>query len=253
MQYFGFDRPSFAFKTYGFGSNFDPMTLFAGGKQGVFYDPSDKSTLFQDVAGTVPVTKDGDPVALMKDKSGNGNHATQTVSASRPTYHTDGVLHWLQRDGADDFMNISRFSSAIPQPFSAVFADKVEYTATAYRFLFDSELANRSYVLKSTAANTLWISSGATRHIEANGLMDGVAEVSAFLFNGENSRFRKNNQAAVSMVIGTSGIQGVTLFSRDTGIDTLKGRFYGCALIAGTDYDNADLKQYLAAKAGVII
>ncbi len=69
MQYFGFDRPSFAFKTFGFGANFDPMTLFAGGKQGVWYDPSDKSTLFQDVAGTVLVTKDGDPVGLMLDKS----------------------------------------------------------------------------------------------------------------------------------------------------------------------------------------
>lgn len=49
--------------------SFDPLTLFAAGKQGVFYDLSDKSTLFQDVAGLVPVTKDGDPVGLMLDKS----------------------------------------------------------------------------------------------------------------------------------------------------------------------------------------
>lgn len=106
MQYFGFDRPSFAFKTYGFGSSeFSPLGLFVGGKQGVWYDPSDKSTLFQDAAGTIPVTKDGDPVALMKDKSGNGNHATQTVSTSRPIYKTDGILHWLQPDGVDDFFN----------------------------------------------------------------------------------------------------------------------------------------------------
>lgn len=105
MQYFGFDKPSFAFKTFGFGANFDPMTLFAGGKQGVWYDPSDKSTLFQDVAGTVAVTKSGDPVGLMKDKSGNGNHAVQTVSASRPTYQTDGILHWLQGDGVDDYLD----------------------------------------------------------------------------------------------------------------------------------------------------
>lgn len=71
MQYFGFDRPSFGIKTYGFGANPDDaiLALFAGGKQGVWYDPSDKSTLFQDVAGTVPVTKDGDPVGLMLDKS----------------------------------------------------------------------------------------------------------------------------------------------------------------------------------------
>ncbi|OLF36510.1 hypothetical protein BTW00_05330 [Psychrobacter sp. C 20.9] len=108
MQYFGFDRPSFGIKTFGFGSSeFSPLDLFAGGKQGVWYDPSDKSTLFQDVAGTVPVTKDGDPVALMRDKSGNGNHATQTLSAARPTYQTDGILYWLNFDGVDDELLIS--------------------------------------------------------------------------------------------------------------------------------------------------
>lgn len=69
MQYFGFDRPSFALRTLGFGDNFDPLDLFKGGKQGVWYDPSDKSTLFQDVSGTIPVTTDGDPVGLMLDKS----------------------------------------------------------------------------------------------------------------------------------------------------------------------------------------
>lgn len=110
MQYFGFDRPSFGIKTYGFGDNFDPLTLFAGDKQGVWFDPSDLSTLYQDVAGTVPVTKDGDPVALMKDKSGNGNHATQSVSASRPIYKTDGILHWLEFDGVDDHL-LSSFTA----------------------------------------------------------------------------------------------------------------------------------------------
>ncbi|WP_420229036.1 hypothetical protein ACOBWA_08420 [Psychrobacter sp. ER1] len=43
--------------------------MFAGDKQGVWYDPSDLTTLFQDAAGTTPVTKDGDPVGLMLDKS----------------------------------------------------------------------------------------------------------------------------------------------------------------------------------------
>lgn len=110
MQYFGFDRPSFAFKTFGFGANFDPMTLFAGGKQGVWYDPSDKSTLFQDVAGTIPVTAHGDPVALMRDKSGNGNYATVTVSTARPVYKTDGILHRLSFDGVDDAMEAGNIS-----------------------------------------------------------------------------------------------------------------------------------------------
>lgn len=48
---------------------FTPLSLFQNGEQGVFYDPSDLTTLYQDAAGTTPVTAAGDPVGLMLDKS----------------------------------------------------------------------------------------------------------------------------------------------------------------------------------------
>lgn len=83
-------------------TTYNPMTLFAGGEQGVWFDPSDLSTLFQDVAGKIPVTKDGDPVALMRDKSGNGNHATQTVSVANPIYRSSSAVKNLSFDGVDD-------------------------------------------------------------------------------------------------------------------------------------------------------
>lgn len=51
---------------------------------GAWFDPSDLSTLYQDAAGTVPVTAVEQPVGKILDKSGNGNHATQSVTASRP-------------------------------------------------------------------------------------------------------------------------------------------------------------------------
>ena len=48
----------------------DPIApLFANGEAGVWYDPSDLTTLFQDTAGTTPVTAPGQTVALMLDKS----------------------------------------------------------------------------------------------------------------------------------------------------------------------------------------
>jgi len=78
-----------------------PLQLFLAGEQGFWFDPSDISTLFQDAAGTIPVTADGDPVGLMLDKSGNGYHASQSVSGSRPVYRTNGVLHWLQGNGVN--------------------------------------------------------------------------------------------------------------------------------------------------------
>jgi hypothetical protein len=44
-------------------------SLFASSERGVWYDPSDFSTLYQDSAGTTPVTAVGQPVGLMLDKS----------------------------------------------------------------------------------------------------------------------------------------------------------------------------------------
>jgi hypothetical protein len=58
--------------------------LFAAGEQGFWYDPSDLTTLFQDAAGTTPVTAVEQPVRLMRDKSGRGNHATASADARRP-------------------------------------------------------------------------------------------------------------------------------------------------------------------------
>lgn len=58
--------------------------LFAAGEQGAWFDPSDMSTLFQDAAGTIPVTALEQPVGRMLDKSGRGNHATQATAGSRP-------------------------------------------------------------------------------------------------------------------------------------------------------------------------
>lgn len=45
-----------------------PAGLFASGEQGVWYDPSDLSTLYQDHLGTTPAAY-GQPVGLMLDKS----------------------------------------------------------------------------------------------------------------------------------------------------------------------------------------
>ena len=60
--------------------------LFGASEQGALYDPADLSTLFQDTAGTTPVTAVEQAVALMLDKSGRGNHASQATSTKRPKY-----------------------------------------------------------------------------------------------------------------------------------------------------------------------
>ena len=64
--------------------------LFGSGEEGAWYDPSDSSTVWQDAAGTTPAGV-GDPVGRIDDKSGNGNHATQTTSAARPILQQSGA------------------------------------------------------------------------------------------------------------------------------------------------------------------
>ncbi len=80
--------------------------LFANNEQGFAYDPNDLSTMYQDAAGTVPVTAVGQSVGLVKDKSGRGNHAYQTASASRPLLQRNATTgaYYLEFDGSDDFL-----------------------------------------------------------------------------------------------------------------------------------------------------
>lgn len=92
-------------RIYGGAASFSPSSLFAASEEGIWLDPSDLSTMFQDSAGTTPVTADGQPVGLILDKSGRGNHASQATAAARPLYKTDGTYHWLQFDGVDDSLS----------------------------------------------------------------------------------------------------------------------------------------------------
>ncbi len=69
-------------------TTYSPISLFEAGEQGAWYDPSDLTTLFQDTAGTTPVTATGQSVGLLLDKSKglvlgselvvNGGFATDT-------------------------------------------------------------------------------------------------------------------------------------------------------------------------------
>lgn len=52
-------------------NSFSPASLFTSGEQGIWLDPSDFSTMFQDNLGATPVTAVGQTVGLVMDKSQN--------------------------------------------------------------------------------------------------------------------------------------------------------------------------------------
>lgn len=83
--------------------------LFGAGEAGIYMPSVHESflrgDLFQDAAGTTPVTAAGQSVGLALDRSGNGNHASQPTAASRPTLQQDdNGMYVLRFDGVDDFM-----------------------------------------------------------------------------------------------------------------------------------------------------
>ena len=131
---------------------FSPVQLFAAGEQGAWYDPSDLTTLFQDSAGTIPVTTAGQPVGRMLDKSGRGNHATQATSAARPTYQTSGGLHWLVFDGVDDVMVAPNHPFSFTGPVSAFIAFS-KSSSTTYSTLFSAgAIGNATLNVSNTMA-----------------------------------------------------------------------------------------------------
>ena len=86
---------------------FSPEMLFTGSTNGVWYDPSDFTTLFQDAAGTLPVTAVAQPVGRILDKSGQGNHAYNPSgnSANFPVLQQDGTgRYYLAFNGTNQWL-----------------------------------------------------------------------------------------------------------------------------------------------------
>lgn len=67
------------------GPSWSPRALFPPGTSGLWLDPSQRPALFQDAAGTIPAIAPSDPVGLVRDLGGRGNHASQATAAARPT------------------------------------------------------------------------------------------------------------------------------------------------------------------------
>ena len=80
---------------------FHPSSLFSSGEKGALYMPWMPGSLWQDTAGTIPAGH-GDTVGRMTDWSGNGSHATQATSASRPIVNVASGVTSVVGDAIDD-------------------------------------------------------------------------------------------------------------------------------------------------------
>jgi hypothetical protein len=73
----------------------------------LWLDAADPSTLFQDSAGTVPVTTTGQTVANWKDKSVSGNNASNTTNQPTIIANAKNNLAAVNFNGASQYLNLS--------------------------------------------------------------------------------------------------------------------------------------------------
>ena len=180
-------------------STWSPTALFSSGEQGLIYDPSDFSTLFQNSAGTTPVTAVGQPVGKILDKSGNGNHASQATSAYRLVLRQDGSgYYYLELDGVDDSLStasvdftgtncISIFTGERPTvggSFPMIVSNSTAPDSSAGSFRADMTYSTSKYVLQCRGTTTRTIKETA----------------SGFSFPSTNITYRKLQLGTVSSV-----------------------------------------------------
>jgi len=234
-------------------------------------DLSLSAARFQNFAGTTAVTADGQPFARINDRAGSSNGLGTSVAASMPMYRTDGVLHWAQADGVDDFwqslapLDLSATSQAtviagVRKESDASTAVICEHSASfgnVGTFAlngptspgFDNFGATINTGAIKSAVNAAGQVSPASRVV--TGVFDGTADPSAKLrVNGVQT----SSQATAS---GSAKFLSATLnvFRRNATSNPFTGRLYGLIVI-GRLLSASELslcERWMASKTGVTL
>jgi len=246
---------------------FDPATLFAAGEKGVWYDPSDFSTMWQDTAGTSPVTAVGQSVARIDDKSGNGKHATQANPASRPLLQESGGKYYLDFDGADDSLATAAidFSASDEMTICVGVRKEIDSGTRMIVALRDSPVTNGSVALTGPTftAPTFGYSSQGTA-LAANNINNATY---AAPFLGVVSTRSKISTDYLSGRINAVGVfsstsnQGTGNYANDAiyiakssyYTDYFNGRIYQVIVRGAATADPTAVEAYVAGKTGVTL
>lgn len=226
--------------------SFSPLSLFAAGETGGWYDPSDISTLFQDTAATTPVTANNDPVGRINDKSGNGNHLLQATAGKRPLYKVSGSFSWVQLDGTDDFM---QKAFTLNQPNMRVTGIRM-LGWTNGRYIFDGGSDNASVLFQTGSTPNIEMYSGAFGPASTDAAVNADVTVTE-TFNGASSKLSINGGTDATGDAGTQAAAGFALGTATAGTCS-NYRFYGGVAIGRilTASELASMHTYLTAKMG---
>jgi hypothetical protein len=230
---------------------FNPTSLFASGEQGVWFDPSDFSTLFQDSAGTTPVTAAGQSVGKMLDKSGRANHVTQPTAGKLPILQQDGNgKYYLAVDGVNDCMFTS--GPSVPFAASSTFAAAILYTNTT---TFGVAMTGNQMYIAADVGNTYSYGQGVGTSVGTRTAAPHV-QIANFRSNATSSMEVDKTTISTANVGSLVDNTQVFLFSSGTGLSSfMSGNFYGGIMLARalSGSEKAGLYTYLGAKAGLVL
>ncbi len=254
---------------YGSSSAWSPLTLFAASEVGVWYDPSDFSTMFQDSAGTTPVTAVGDPVGKILDKSGNLKHATQATAASRPILRNDGTNYYLEFDGVDDSLATAAIDFTATDEMSvfaglrkandvvgivAELSTNMNSNAGAFYFVVNDGVWDWSSKSRGDAAESASQMVYITEAGPATAVIATTHDIS-----GDLTTLRKNGVAATSATankgLGNFGNYALYLGRRAGASLSFNGRIYSLIVLGrtATALEIAAAEAYVAGKTGVVL
>lgn len=242
--------------------------LFAAGEQGIWLDPSDFSTMFQDSAGTIPVTAVEQPVGLILDKSGNGNHASQATATSRPVLKIDGNgKYYLKFDGVDDSLATAAINFTATDKlttwvgvrilaesgFSSIFESGVTDDNAGSFGLFEFNTDHKIYFRARGVGLSRQVASGAIS-VPSTLVLTGKADIAGDILSVSVNSV--NTPSAPDM--GTGNFANYVLY---IGVRTppntskLNGNLYSLIIrgAASTAAQITSGEQYCATKAGVTL
>lgn len=130
--------------------------IFRNGKKGFFYDPSDMGAMYQDAAGTVPVTAAGQPVGLVLDKS-KGAASTRRNLLSYTDDFTNASWH-----------KTSTSASTSPRDNGLVLAPDGSITARSYTFTSQAFIRQLVGLARGIDGyQSIWVRKGAVSSANA--------------------------------------------------------------------------------------
>jgi hypothetical protein len=230
--------------------HFSPAALFANGELGMWLDPSDLSTLFQDVNGTIPAAI-GMPVGRITDKSGGGYNVGQGSSSARPILQQDsGGGLYLEFDGVNDRLVSASF--ALGSGWDRVSAVRQSGWLSGRRIFGGGGPAG---VLQQTSASPgLALFDGSLTPVNSAAAL-GAAAVLFERHAGASSLLAVNGGAPVAGNSGSNSASSVSLGADPSGGAAAAVHFYGLCLVKATlgEAQLAALKSFYAAKAGVAL